>query len=253
MRKVWTGYALLLAAAAVLAGSALRAVEPVQGAAAERGATGMAGGQNRLTPDEQRAGWRLLFDGESLSGWRGYREEAPPAGWQVVDGELTRVGRGGDLLTSEQFADFELAFEWKVAEGGNSGVMYRVATNEEATYHTGPEYQVLDNARHRDGKDPLTSAGSCYGLYAPPKDVTRPVGDWNTARVVVRGNRVEHWLNEVKVVEYELLSPEWEKRVQASKFKQWPNYGRVARGHIAIQDHGDRVAYRNVRIKTPPT
>jgi len=127
--------------------------------------------------------------------------------------------------------------------------MFRVSESEGATYYTGPEFQILDNARHRDGKDPLTSAGSCYGVYAPTQDATRPPGTWNSVRLVVNKNHVEHWLNGTKVVQYELFSPDWEKRVQASKFKQWPNYGRVPRGHIALQEHGDQVAYRNIRIR----
>jgi hypothetical protein len=170
-------------------------------------------------------------------------------GLQVIDGALTRVGGGGDLITVDEFASFELHIEWKVAAGGNSGIMFRVSETEEATYHTGPEIQVLDNARHADGKDPLTSAGSCYGLYAPDRDVTYSGERWNTARLLVNGNRVVHWLNGVRIVQYELLSPDWEKRVLASKFNEWPKYGRMPRGHVALQDHGDRVAYRNIRIR----
>jgi hypothetical protein len=203
---------------------------------------------NTLTDEEKAQGWKLLFDGKTTTGWRAFRRQSPPQGWQVVDGALTRVGEGGDIMTADQFADFELRLEWNVAPGGNSGIMFRVSEAAEETYHTGPEVQVLDNARHRDGKDPLTSAGACYGLYAPDKDVTRPAGQWNRVRLVVRGNHVEHWLADVRVVTYELLSPDWEKRVAASKFKEWPQYGRIPRGHIVLQDHGDRVAYRNIRI-----
>ena len=204
---------------------------------------------NRLTSEEQAQGWKLLFDGKTTNGWRGFKQERAPDGWQAVDGALTRVAGGGDLITVDQYDSFELQLEWKVPEGGNSGIMYRVSESGDATYHTGPEYQILDNARHADGKDALTAAGSCYGLYAPIKDVTRPAGTWNTARLVVNGNLVEHWLNDVPIVRYELHSPDWEKRVAASKFKQWPQFGQVPRGHIALQDHGDRVAYRNIRIR----
>lgn len=205
---------------------------------------------NTLSAWEKERGWKLLFDGTTTQGWRGFRQQAVPAGWQAVDGALTRVGEGGDLITVDQYDSFELALDWKVAEGGNSGIMFRVSEAAEETYHTGPEFQVLDNARHADGKDPLTSAGSCYGLYAPVKDVTRPAGSWNTTRLVVNGNVVEHWLNDVRVVRYELLSPDWAKRVAGSKFNEWPKYGRIPRGHIALQDHGDRVSYRNIRLRT---
>ena len=205
---------------------------------------------NTLSPAERAAGWRLLFDGTSTKGWRGFRQKAAPDGWQAVDGTLSRVRSGADLITVDQFDSFELALEWKIASGGNSGIMFRVSEDEEATYHTGPEMQVLDNGRHPDGRAPLTSAGSCYGLYAPVKDTTKPVGEWNAVRLIVNGNHVEHWLNDVKVVEYELGSPEWTKLVRSSKFNEWPRYGRVPRGHIALQDHGDLVSYRNIKIRS---
>jgi Domain of Unknown Function (DUF1080) len=194
--------------------------------------------------------WRILFDGRSLDAWRGFKKDNVPAGWQVVDGGLTRVDQAGDLVTRELFDDFELTLEWQVAEGGNSGIMYRVTEDGGATYETGPEMQVLDDARHKDGQSRLTSAGAAYGLYAAPAGVVKPAGEWNAVRIVVRGNHVEHWLNGTKVVEYQLGSPDWEAKVKASKFRQWPGYGRAASGHIALQDHGDRVAYRDIRIRT---
>lgn len=202
-----------------------------------------------LTGAEKAQGWALLFDGESLAGWRGYRRDAAPEGWQAVDGTLARVGRGGDLVTVEQFADFELRFDWRVEEGGNSGVMFRVAEGDGPTWHTGPEFQILHNAGHRDGRAPVTSAGSNYALHAPARDATRPVGTWNTARLVVRGARVEHWMNGQRLLAYELGGPDWERRVRASKFAAVPRYGREPRGHIAIQDHGDPVAFRNIKIR----
>jgi hypothetical protein len=196
--------------------------------------------------------WRTLFDGGSLEGWRGFKKDSVPAGWQVVDGALTRVGKAGDLITRDEFGDFELTLEWKVAEGGNSGIMYRVTEDAGETYESGPEMQVLDDARHKDGQSRLTAAGSAYGLYPAPAGVVKPAGEWNAVRILVRGNHVEHWLNGTKVVEYELGSPDWKAKVQASKFKQWPGYGRAASGHIALQDHGDRVAYRNIKVRTLP-
>jgi hypothetical protein len=206
------------------------------------------------TSDSSEPGWRVLFDGRTADQWRAYRGDRLPAGWQVVDGALTRVAAGGDLVTREEFEDFELALEWKVEPGGNSGIMYRVAEAPEleATWQSGPEYQVLDDARHADGRRPETSAGSCYGLYPVPRGVVRAAGEWNEARIVVQGTRVEHWLNGQRVVSYELGSPDWEARVRASKFVTMPRYGREPRGHIALQDHGDRVAYRNIRIRPIP-
>jgi hypothetical protein len=171
-------------------------------------------------------------------------------GWQVVDGALTRVGEGGDIITTEQFDDFELAIDWMIGEGGNSGVFFNATESVEPIYHAAPEMQILHNAGHRDGKVPETSAGSNYALHAPVKDVSRPVGSWNSARLIVRGNHVEHWLNDVKLLAYELGSADWQARVSKSKFKEWPPYGKQTRGHIGLQDHGDRVAFRNIKIRT---
>ena len=207
---------------------------------------------NTLTPAEQAAGWRLLFDGRTMNAWRGYKHAGMPEGWSIVDGALTRVGSGGDIVTRDQFSSFELSLEWRVASGGNSGILYRVTEQGAASYETGPEMQVLDDARHPDGKSRLTSAGALYGLYPAPEGAVKPAGQWNAARIVVNGNRVQHWLNGIQTVEYELLSPEWEGKVAGSKFTQWPRYGRATRGHIALQDHGDLVAYRNIKIRTLP-
>ena len=209
------------------------------------------GGQapNTLSAADKAAGWRLLFDGTSVTGWRGFKTTAPPAGWKAVDGALSRVGPGGDLMSDEEFGDFELQLEWKISRNGNSGIMFHVTTAGAAPYETGPEMQVLDNAGHEDGKDPKTSAGSNYALHPPVRDVTKPVGEWNQVRLIVRGPHVEHWMNGVKLLEYELWSPDWEARVKASKFNAWSGYGRARRGHLVLQDHGDAVAYRNIRIK----
>lgn len=202
---------------------------------------------NTLSPEEKAAGWKLLFDGKTLNGWRGFKSATP--GWQAVDGTLARVGRGGDLMTVDEYGDFELALEWKIAEGGNSGIFFHVRPDGEEVWHTGPEIQVLDNGRHRDGKDSKTSAGSNYALHAPARDVTRPIGEWNAVRIVVKGPHVEHWMNGEKLLEYELWSPDWEARVQATKFKEFPAYGRAKTGHIALQDHGDPVWYRTIKIR----
>jgi 3-keto-disaccharide hydrolase len=202
-------------------------------------------------PDSAQPGWRFLFDGRTADQWRAYRGDDLPGGWQVVDGALTRVGQAGDIVTREEFQDFELALEWKVDAGGNSGIMYRVAEAPEleTVWQSGPEFQILDDARHPDGRRPETSAGSCYGLYPAPRGIVRPAGEWNEAGIVVQGTHVEHWLNGTRVVGYELGSPDWKERVRRSKFASMPRYGRESRGHIALQDHGDRVAYRNIRIR----
>ncbi len=204
---------------------------------------------NMLTDAEKHADWKLLFDGTTLTGWRGFQKKTAPNGWAVQSGAITRIGEGGDLITDKQYRDFELSLEWNISEGGNSGIMFRVTEGSEATYETGPEMQVLDDARHSDGQNRLTSAGSAYGLYAAPAGIVKPAGEWNQVRLLVKGKHVEQWLNGVKVVEYELQSPEWEAKVAASKFRQWPGYGRAPHGYIALQDHGNWVAYRNIKLR----
>jgi hypothetical protein len=204
---------------------------------------------NTLTAEEQAEGFKLLFDGNTLAGWRGYKQDQP-VGWGVAEGTIHRVGSGGDLLTAEQYGDFELRLEWKIAPGGNSGIFFRGTEENEAIYWSAPEMQVLDDSGHANGTDPLTSAGSNFALHPAPRGVVRRAGEWNEVRLIVRGNHVEHWLNGTKVVEYELHSDDWKAKVAASKFAQWPSYGMAPRGHIALQDHGDEVWFRSVRIRT---
>ena len=211
-----------------------------------------AGAPNALTSAEASQGWTLLFDGTSTAGWRAYDKDAMPEGWKAVDGALTRVGRAGDIITTRSYRNFELALEWRIGPGGNSGVFYRAALGSDAIYFSAPEMQVLDDSGHVDGRSELTSAGSDYGLYPAPRGVVRPVGQWNAVRLVVNGNHVEHWLNGQKIVEYELHSPDWRTRVGSSKFKAWREYGQAAEGHIGLQDHGDWVAFRNIKVRVLP-
>ncbi len=204
---------------------------------------------NTLAPAEQSAGWKLLFDGKTLEGWRGYKTEEP-VGWSVQDGALTlAAGRKGDLVTRQQFGDFELALDWKISAGGNSGILYRVGLGDAAPARSGPEYQLLDNARAKDNKINTHAAGALYDLVAPPRDVTRPVGEWNEARIRVQGWKIEHWLNGVKVAEADLASAAGKTLLANSKFKAWPRFGTLTRGHITLQDHGDAVSFRNVKIR----
>lgn len=208
--------------------------------------------QNVLTAAEKAAGWRLLFDGRTLDGWRGFKKPEPGAGWQVIDGCLVRAGPAGDLITTGVFDDFELTLEWRVVPGGNSGVFFNVDEQSDYVWQTGPEMQILDNTEHHDGKNTLTSAGANYALHQAVRDATRPIGLFNEARLLVRGNQVTHWLNGVKLLEYELKSDDWKRRVAESKFASMPRYGTLDAGHIALQDHGDRVWFRNVKIREAP-
>ena len=207
-------------------------------------------GATPLTSEQKAAGWRSLFDGSSTSAWRGYRSQTFPASWRIVDGVLTKSGEVEDIITRDQFGNFELALDWNLSPGGNAGIFYRGTEEYDKIYWSGPEYQLLDDAAHEDGKNRLTAAGAAYALYPSPAGVVKPAGEWNSTLIVVNGNRVQHWLNGQKLLEYELLSPDWEAKEKASKFNEYPNYGRAKRGHIAIQgDHAGTLSIRNVRIR----
>lgn len=197
-------------------------------------------------------GSTALFSGKDTSAWKGYREESfPTNNWIIDNGALKTVpGKPRDLITREQYKDFDLSFEWKVSPGGNSGVMYNVQETGNAAWHTGPEYQVLDDAKHPDGRSPKTSAGSLYALI-PPKGPTtlKPVGDWNHSRIVSKNGNVEHWLNGAKVVEYGWNDPALRAEVKKSKFNEMPTFMSHEQGHIVFQHHGEEVWYRNIRVK----
>jgi len=216
------------------------------------GATESASSSAAAAPAPQTQEWRNLID-PTLSAWRGYREAKVPAGWHVADGVLSKSESVNDLVTRDQYANFELEFDWMVQPAGNAGVFYRGSEDAEKIYFTAPEYQLLDDAGHADGKSRLTSAGSDYALYPSPAGVVKPAKEWNSSRIVARGPHVEHWLNGQKVVEYEAGSPDWETRLKASKFATWPKYGRLTTGYIGIQgDHEGPLAIRNMRIRTLP-
>ena len=201
----------------------------------------------------EEAGWVALTD---ISAWRGYQMETVPATWQTdADGVLTLIRsednpEAVDLVTKEQYGNFDFRFDWKIAPGGNSGVMYRVTEEKEQPYYTGPEYQVLDDAGPGyDALDKNQLVGSLYGLYARSAEVTRPAGEWNTSRIVLKGNAVEHWLNGEKVVSAQMGSEDWNQRIAGTKFAPWERFGKNARGHIVLQDHGAQVWYRNLRVR----
>jgi hypothetical protein len=205
---------------------------------------------NGVSSAQAAAGWRPLFDGTSTAAWRGYKNQNFPAGWRIENGVLTKSGSVDDIMTKEQFGNFELAFDWKLSPGGNAGVFYRGTEEYDHIYWSAPEYQLLDDAGHPDGKSRLTSAGADYGLYPSPAGVVKPADQWNSTLIVVNGNAVQHWLNGQKLLEYELGSPDWLAKVKASKFVAYPNYGRAAKGYIAIQgDHDGALSIRNVRIR----
>jgi hypothetical protein len=222
--------------------------------AANSGTASSTSLRDTLTTEEREQGFRLLFDGETVDGWRGFGRADLPSAWVVGDGVLHFTAEGpredrGSIISTEQFGDFELRLEWKISPGGNSGIFFGVSETTDTPYMSGPEMQVLDDAGHPDGQAPKTSAGSNYGLHAPSSSVVRPAGEWNEVRILVERGHVEHWLNGLKIVAYELGSEEWERLVAESKFGAWPEYGRHPVGHVGLQDHGDPVWYRNIRIR----
>jgi hypothetical protein len=210
---------------------------------------------NTLTPDEIAEGWELLFDGQSLERWRGFKMDEVPPDWVVQEGTLHFQGEHGgeghgDLMTREQFDNFELRLEWKVAPGANSGILYRVTEDYEQEFMTGPEFQIIDGSEEfypelEDGQ----KVGADYALHPASKDASKPVGEWNTVRLVVNGAHVEHWLNGEKIVEFELWTDEWKEKVSQTKFADWPDYGLNKSGYIVLQDHGAPVWFRNLKIK----
>jgi len=195
--------------------------------------------------------WQTLFDGSSTDAWRGYKQSAfPTEGWTVEEGALKAVKGGhGDIVTKEKYRDFELELEWRVSPGANSGIFYHATEEFDAIYQSAPEMQILDNDTHPDGKEPKTSAGSLYALIAPSAGALKPVGDWNRVRIVAKGSHVEHWLNGKKVVDFELGSDALNSLIKSSKFASWPGFAKSAEGYIGLQNHGDDVWFRNVRIR----
>jgi hypothetical protein len=196
--------------------------------------------------------WRPLFNGKDLEGWRLYGSDKPPAaGWKVVDGELVKVAgvRGGDIITKETFTDFEFSWEWKVAEKGNNGIKYLVTEARKGA--PGPEYQLLDDTGHPDGKNGTKRlTASLYDILPPDTaDVVKPAGEWNESRLVIRGNEVEHWLNGRKVLSYQLGSEALKTAIAASKFKNAAGFGEKIAGHIMLTDHGEGCVFRNLRIR----
>lgn len=220
---------------------------------------------NKLTDMEKRQGFKLLFDGKTSTGWRSARgEHFPPQGWFIKDGILTVLesdggesSNGGDIITVDKYSDFELHVDFKLTPGANSGIKYFVdpELNKGAGSSIGLEYQILDDLGHPDaklGSHKGSRAMAClYDLIETEafSKLPNPIGEWNHAIVISRGNHVEHWLNGRRVLEYERKTPEFRKRVQESKYKKWPGFGEWQDGHILLQDHGNRVSFKNIKIR----
>lgn len=217
---------------------------------------------NTLSVVEKDRGWNLLFDGESVAGWRGAKLDSfPTAGWKVENGILTIYESGGgeaagagDIITREKFKNFELKVDFKITEGANSGIKYYVdpEINKGEGSSIGLEYQILDDERHPDAKlgnhEGSRTLGSLYDLIKADNKVINPIGEWNVAYIKSKDNHVEHWLNGIKILEYDRGTPEYRKLVAESKYKVWENFGELAEGHILLQDHGNTVSFRNIKI-----
>jgi hypothetical protein len=206
-------------------------------------------------------GWMVLFDGTNTDQWRGYNKDVFPTGWEVVDSTLHCIGsgrgeagQGGDIITKNKFKNFELELEWKVAEGGNSGIFYLAREKKDtAIWMSAPEMQILDNFKHPDAALGIAGnrqAGALYDLIPAVPQNAKPGGEWNKVKIMVYNGTVVHWMNGEKVLEYHLWTPEWKAMCAKSKFKDYPDFINTAsEGYIGLQDHGDDVWFRNIRIK----
>ncbi len=210
--------------------------------------------QNQLTKPEQKQGWQLLFDGKTTQGWHTYLKSNTEPAWKVVDGTLRldpKAEGQGDLVTNKEYENFELSLEWNISEAGNSGIIFGVHEDPafHATYDTGIEMQVLDNKNASDNKKANHLAGSLYDMKAPAKDVAKPAGEWNLVKLRKQNGHLTFWLNGVKTVETQMDSAEWKTMIENSKFKTWKNFAMYPKGHIALQDHGHEVSFRDIKIK----
>ena len=214
---------------------------------------------NTLTAAEKQAGWTLLFDGRSLAAWRGYQQADLPPEWMAIDGTITKVKNTNDIVTRTQYGDFELALDWKLPLGGNSGIFYRGSEKEKKVYWSAPEYQLAEDSLTPDSRDVMTSVAAVYGFYPSKRGVVYRAGEWNSTRIIAKGAHVEHWLNGVLIAQYELWSPEWLLKLRGDpadpskpplKFSPYVDWGMAKIGYIAIQgDHDGELSMRNIKIR----
>ena len=210
---------------------------------------------NTLSKSEKQQGWKLLFDGKTKNGWR-YYQNKPSKSWEVNNGTLHSKGSAAnygsinaDLMTKDQYDNFELSVDYKISPKGNSGILYLVTEALESSYLSGPEYQIIDDINFPEKLEDWQKTGANYAMNPAPDAEPKAVGEWNTARIIVNKGHVEHWLNWKKIVEYEIGSEEWKKNKMNGKFKDATGYGMAKKGYIALQDHGSEAWFKNVKIR----
>jgi len=205
---------------------------------------------NQLSASEREQGWTLLFNGQDLSQWRNFKHDALHSGWQINEGAMhLSAGGAGDILSRASYRDFELQLEWKIAEGGNSGIFILVDESGQYIYSHAPEVQILDNAKHSDNKIDSHRSGSLYDMVAAHPSSFKPAGQWNQVRIKLQDDLLQVWQNQVCTTSIVLGSSTWQKLVAASKFATWPGFGEQRSGHIGLQDHGDKVWFKNIKIR----
>ena len=211
--------------------------------------------ENMLTDKEKKEGWQLLFDGSTMNGWRTYQNKASNS-WEVMNGEIHCKGsetdksdKRADLIATGQYDNFELSVDWKISKGGNSGIMYHVTEAYDAPYLSGPEYQLIDDEGFSQKLEDWQKTGADYAMYTASSRPTKPVGEYNNSKIVFNNGHVEHWLNGVKVLEFEAWSADWNDRKSKGKWKDEAGYGMAKTGFICLQDHGSEAWFRNVKIK----
>ncbi len=211
--------------------------------------------ENTLSKTEKQQGWKLLFDGKTENGWR-YYQNKPSKSWEASNGTLHSKGSANnygsinaDLMTKEQYDNFELSMDWKISPKGNSGILYLVTEDQESSYLSGPEYQIIDDINFPEKLEDWQKTGANYAMNAAPAAAPSPVGEWNHTRIIVNKGHVEHWLNGKKIVDYQIGSEEWKKNKVNGKWKDSPSYGMAKKGYIALQDHGSEAWFKNIKIR----
>ncbi|MCW3082586.1 DUF1080 domain-containing protein [Segetibacter sp.] len=217
--------------------------------------TYMAAKDNTLTPSEKKTGWKLLFDGKSMNGWRAYQNKQTNS-WSVKDGVMYCKGSStdksdlrADMITDKQYENFDLSIDWKISPQGNSGILYLATEEFKAAYLSGPEYQIIDDLNFPQKLEDWQKTGANYAMDPAPTAAPNPVGQWNTTRIVVNKGHVQHWLNGKKLLDFEMWTDEWKKKKTEGKWKDAPGYGVSKKGHIGLQDHGSEAWFKNLKIK----